>query len=221
MKLRMFLALAVSACGFGAGAQAQTNPHPAAPVATPAVAGASAVSSTRKVTSADSTQGGAGQALRFESSWWSADIIRGADGPVLGTVGWFRDFDLEKLVQSSPRALAEARQFETNNFRGSVVSAIGATTLAIGVVDTIPRNNNPGPEVETHPSCAPDASKAQRPKLLGKNIPTELTGWIVNAASIQVRLPTFVFAISPKPFVVLPSRNGLSIGEEKCAPWRS
>ena len=142
MKLRMFLALAAGACGFRAGAQAQTNPHPAAPVATPAVAGASAVSSTRKVTSADSTQSSAGQALRFESSWGSADIIRGADGPVLGTVGWFRDFDVEKLVQSSPRALAEARQFETNNFRGSLVSAIGATTLAIGVVVAANSSNN-------------------------------------------------------------------------------
>ena len=146
MKLRMFLALAVSACGFGAGARAQTNSHPAAPVAapvaTPAGAGAGAVSSSRKVTSADSTQISAGQALRFESSWWSADIIRGADGPVLGTVGWFRDFDVEKLVQSSPRALAEARQFETNNFRGSLVSAIGATTLAIGVVVAANSSNN-------------------------------------------------------------------------------
>ena len=45
------------------------------------------------------------QALRFETHWGSADIIRGANGPVIGTVGWFGDFDVERLVASSPQAV--------------------------------------------------------------------------------------------------------------------
>src|SRR5437868_8431477 len=105
MKSRILLALFASASFFGVSAQARGQTK-------------------------DSTDHG----LRFESSWGSADIIRGADGPVVGRVGWFRDFDVEKLVESSPRAVAEARSFQTNNFRGSLVSAMGAATMAIGIV---------------------------------------------------------------------------------------
>jgi hypothetical protein len=90
----------------------------------------------------DSTRKSDAQALRFETSWGSADIIRGPDGPVLGTVGWFRGFDIEKLVESSPRAVTEARVFQTNNFRGSVVSAVGATTMAIGILVAGNNGNN-------------------------------------------------------------------------------
>src|SRR5207253_11385914 len=42
--------------------------------------------------------------------------------------------DDENLVESSPRGHAEARNFEARNFRGSLVSTIGAATLAIGIV---------------------------------------------------------------------------------------
>jgi hypothetical protein len=142
MKLNFFLALALSACGFGVRAQAQSSGHASAPVAAPAAAGTGAVAVSRKAATTDSVPAAAGQALRFESSWWSADIVRGADGPVVGTVGWFRDFDVEKLVQSSSRAVAEAKAFQTNNFRGSLVSTIGATTLAIGVVVAANGANN-------------------------------------------------------------------------------
>jgi hypothetical protein len=131
MRLRFSLALALSACGLGVSAQAQANDHPTKPVATSA---APSPSPSRTTVATDSTRAYNDQALRFQSSWGSADIIRGADGPVIGTVGWFRDFDLQKLVESSPRAVAEAREFQSNNFRGSLVSAIGATTLAVGVV---------------------------------------------------------------------------------------
>lgn len=84
--------------------------------------------------SSDSTSGYDGRALRFESYWGSAKIIRGADGPVVGTAGWFRGFDVEKVVASSPPALAEARVFKTNNFRGSLVGSIGALATVVGVV---------------------------------------------------------------------------------------
>jgi hypothetical protein len=90
----------------------------------------------------DSTRTYATGALRFESSWGNVSIIRGADGPVIGNLGWFREFDLEQLLARSPSAVADARVFETNNFRGSVVTAIGATTTLIGVIVAANSSNN-------------------------------------------------------------------------------
>lgn len=74
------------------------------------------------------------QALRFESYWGNAKIIRGADGPVVGTAGWFRSFDVEQVVAASSAARAEARVFKSNNFRGSAVGVIGAVATVVGVV---------------------------------------------------------------------------------------
>jgi hypothetical protein len=90
----------------------------------------------------DSTRGYDGQALRFESSWGNVKVIRGADGPVVGNIGWFRSFDVEKLVAASPSARAEARVYKTNNFRGSVVTTVGALAAAIGIVVVANSSNN-------------------------------------------------------------------------------
>lgn len=90
----------------------------------------------------DSTRGHGGQSLRYESNWGNGKIIRGADGPLVGTVGWFRSFDVEKLVAASPSAQAEARVFKTNNLRGSVVGSIGAAATVIGVVVAANNSNN-------------------------------------------------------------------------------
>jgi hypothetical protein len=92
--------------------------------------------------SSDSARAYNGQALRYESYWGNATIIRGADGPVVGTAGWFRSFDVEKLVAVSPSAQAEARRYNTNNFRGSIVGSIGAAATLIGVVVTANSSNN-------------------------------------------------------------------------------
>ena len=119
MKSRFFWALSMSALVLGAAAGAQTAGHEAPPAV-----------------SYDS------QALRFESRWGSADIVRGSSGALVGTVGWFRDFDVEKLVESSPRAVTEAREFKTNNFRGSVASSLGALALVTGVVVASNSSNN-------------------------------------------------------------------------------
>jgi hypothetical protein len=81
------------------------------------------------------------RALRFESSWGKVRIIRGADGQLVGTGGWFRDIDLEKLVASSPSALSQARLYETNNFRGSLVGTLGAVTSVVGLVLTTNGSN--------------------------------------------------------------------------------
>jgi hypothetical protein len=90
----------------------------------------------------DSTRGYDGQALRYESYWGNATILRGADGPVVGTAGWFRSFDVEKLVAVSPSAQAEARRYNTSNYRGSIVGSIGAAATLIGVVVTANGSNN-------------------------------------------------------------------------------
>jgi len=142
MKSRFFWVLAVSAPLFAVSAQAQGNDHPTKSTASSAPAAGVSVSSSRVPNGGDSTRAGNNQPLRYESSWGNAAIIRGADGPVVGTVGWFRDFDVQKLVESSPRAVAEAKSFQTNNFRGSLVSALGATTVAIGIVVTANGSNN-------------------------------------------------------------------------------
>src|SRR6476619_617638 len=83
-----------------------------------------------------------GQALRYESSWGNARIIRGADGPLVGTAGWFRDFDVEKVVASSAPARAEARVYKANSFRASVVGPIGALATLAGIVITANGSSN-------------------------------------------------------------------------------
>src|SRR5215210_3452251 len=100
------------------------------------IAGASCVvlsGSNARAQSTDSTRR-YDQALRFESYWGNAKIIRGADGPVVGTAGWFRSFDVEQVVAASPAARAEARVFKSNNFQGSLVGTIGAAATLVGVV---------------------------------------------------------------------------------------
>jgi len=142
MKSTFYWALVSGAAVFGVSAQAQTADRPAAPIATATTTTGSAVGLARAASQADSSRAYASQSLRFQSSWGSADIIRGADGPTVGTVGWFRNFDVEKLVESSPRAVTEARVFEKNNFRGSLASALGATTVAIGILVAGNSSNN-------------------------------------------------------------------------------
>ncbi|HMI55059.1 MAG TPA: hypothetical protein VK494_02630 [Gemmatimonadaceae bacterium] len=140
MKSRFFWALYIGASAIGATTGAQTTGHATRPVSAPAIG--TSVASPRASQKADSVRSYDTQALRFEARWGSADIIRGADGPTIGTVGLFRSFELEKLVESSPHAVAEARAFERDNFAGSVVGALGAVTLGIGAIVTSNSSNN-------------------------------------------------------------------------------
>jgi len=140
MKSRIFQALVIGASVIGATAGAQTTGHAAPPVAT-SESGAAGLS-VRRAPVSDSSRSYDAQALRFETHWGSADIIRGADGRAIGTVGWFRDFDVEKLVASSPQAVTEVRAFETNSFRGSLVGGLGALTLVVGALVTANSSNN-------------------------------------------------------------------------------
>jgi hypothetical protein len=90
----------------------------------------------------DSARNYDARALRFESSLGNVRIIRGADGQLVGKGGWFRDIELEKLVASSPNALAQARLYERNNFRGSLVGTVGAVTSVVGLVLTTNSSNS-------------------------------------------------------------------------------
>jgi len=119
-----------------AGAQARNKEEPGSDPVSASSAGVAAERAT------DSTRSYATGALRFESNWGNVSIIRGADGPIVGSLGWFRDFDLAQLLASSPSAVADARVFETNNFRGSAVGAIGATTALIGIIVAANSSNN-------------------------------------------------------------------------------
>jgi hypothetical protein len=139
MKSILFRALLVGASVSAAVAGAQTIPRVAPPAAT---SEAGSAGGARTLQAGDSSRGYDAQALRFESRWGSADIVRGSGGTVIGTVGWFRDFDVEKLVESSPHAVTEARAFKTNNFRGSLVGGLGALTLVTGAILTANSSNN-------------------------------------------------------------------------------
>ena len=139
MKSRILSALLIGALVSVATAGAQTISHAAPPVASQ---GSGSIASGRATAATDSSHSYDAQALRFETHWGSADIIRGVNGPVIGTVGWFRDFDVEKLVAPSPQAAQEARVFKSNNFRGSLIGGLGALTLVVGAVVTANSSNN-------------------------------------------------------------------------------
>jgi hypothetical protein len=139
MNSRVFWAMTLGVAllsGAKAGAQSKNKGETASG---PAAVSAAATTGDRAT---DSTRTYVASALRFETNWGNVNLIRGADGPIVGTLGWFRDFDLTQVLASSPSAVADARVFETNNFRGSVAGAIGATTTLIGVVVAANKSNN-------------------------------------------------------------------------------
>jgi hypothetical protein len=137
MKSRIMLALATSALAAGS-LTAQSTGHSSATTRNQTSVPTQPALSART----DSATAYDSQALRFESTWGSADIMRGAKGEVVGTVGWFRSFDIEKLVQSSPEAAAAAKEFRVSNYRGSLVSSIGAGLVAAGLIVAGNNSNN-------------------------------------------------------------------------------
>ena len=145
MTLRFFLALLTAAsilsvAPTSADAQSTSGENPRVVPG----AGASNVPSApeREAAKTDSAHSYDARALRFESSWGNVRLIRGADGQLAGTGGWFRDIELEKLVAISPAAVAQARLYEENNFRGSLVETVGALTTVLGLVLTANSSNS-------------------------------------------------------------------------------
>ena len=139
MKSRFIAALVASAMLFCSPILAQTNKT--APAVAPSK-GPAPVTSSRAAVPADSTHTYDAAALRYESRWGTADIKRGTTGAPMGTVGWFRGIDVEQLVAASPRAIAEARSFKTDNFRGSLATSVGALTFLGGWVVASNSSNN-------------------------------------------------------------------------------
>jgi hypothetical protein len=142
MTSRFFLALITGASilnGAHASADAQTAGENtrAVPVAAPNVPNAP----ERLAAATDSARSYDARALRFESSWGNVRIIRGADGELVATSGWFRNIELEKLVAASPTAVSQARLYEKNNFRGTLVGTVGAVTSVVGLVLTTNSSN--------------------------------------------------------------------------------
>ena len=92
--------------------------------------------------SADSASSYDSQALRLESHWGEYRVIRGAKGPIVGTVGPVRSFDVAQLVARSPVAAAEARVFQANRLPASIVGIAGALSFVTGVVVASNSSNN-------------------------------------------------------------------------------
>jgi hypothetical protein len=147
MTSRVFLALVAGASILNgvltsAGAQSTAGENTrAVPVAAPNVPNAA----EHVAAATDSTRSYDARALRFESSWGNVRIIRGADGELVGTSGWFRNIELEKLVATSQTAVSQARLYEKNNFRGSLVGTVGAVTSVVGLMLTNSSNSAASP----------------------------------------------------------------------------
>jgi hypothetical protein len=104
--------------------------------------GSTAVAPSRATSSADSSHDYDAKALRFETNWGNVKIIRGVDGALLGTGGWFRDPGLTELFAASPRALTELKDYQRNNFRGSLIGGVGAAATVAGIVVAANSANN-------------------------------------------------------------------------------
>ncbi len=134
MKSRIFWALLIGAPVVTIAAVAGAQVTEVEPIKAPAVSATHASNLIGDTTPSDSARAYDARALRFETNWGNVRIIRGATGTVVGTSGWFRDYDLEKLLAASPRAVTEVHDYETQNFRGSLVGGLGALTSIVGIV---------------------------------------------------------------------------------------
>ena len=144
MDSRFFLALVAGATILNGGlvpADAQSSGAENSRAVPGAEASNVPHASQRPAAGTDSAYSYDSRALRFESSWGNVRIIRGANGQLVGTSGWFRDVELDKLVAASPTAVAQARLFEKNNFRGSLVGTVGALATVAGLVLTTNGSN--------------------------------------------------------------------------------
>ncbi|HWL40865.1 MAG TPA: hypothetical protein VNO75_11565 [Gemmatimonadaceae bacterium] len=82
------------------------------------------------------------RALRLESHWGRFQIVRGADGPIVGTAGVFRTADVEKIVAGSARAETEAKIFKASHRSGAIASTLGVLTFAGGLIASTNNSNS-------------------------------------------------------------------------------
>jgi hypothetical protein len=74
------------------------------------------------------------RALRLESSWGHARILRGVDGLVVGRTGIFNTVNVEQIVAGSSRAETEAKLFRASHRPGALAAAVGAVTFTVGLI---------------------------------------------------------------------------------------
>ena len=72
-------------------------------------------------------------ALRLETNLGDVRIVRGTEGPVVGKIGVFRGDDVTQVVAASPNAVAEAREFQRNYRRGTIMLGLGLISLGASV----------------------------------------------------------------------------------------
>lgn len=72
-------------------------------------------------------------ALRLDANFGDVSIVRGIDGKLVGKVGVFRGIDVAKVVQASPGAVGEAREFQRNYRPGNIALGLGLMTMGATV----------------------------------------------------------------------------------------
>ena len=68
-------------------------------------------------------------ALRLDASFGDVSIVRGVDGQLVGKIGVFRGIDVAKVVETSPKAVSEAKEFQRNYRPGHIALALGFITM--------------------------------------------------------------------------------------------
>jgi hypothetical protein len=71
-------------------------------------------------------------ALRLEDHF-GVQIVRGAEGVVVGKVGVFRGIDVSAVVSASPNAVAEAKIFQHDYTPGMLVASLGIASLGAAI----------------------------------------------------------------------------------------
>ncbi|MFN2637020.1 MAG: hypothetical protein ABR585_08340 [Gemmatimonadaceae bacterium] len=64
-------------------------------------------------------------ALRVESHFGDARLVRGEQGILVGKLGNFRVIDLASIVKSSPNAVVEAKKFQKDYLPGAMFAGLG------------------------------------------------------------------------------------------------
>lgn len=139
---KVMLALCVASFMFSGAtsATAQAGNGPLTPVAS--TPGDAASRAAREIGTMDTAATYDSRALRIELQWGDLRVVRGARGPVVGNVGLFRSFNVEKLVAGSSQAEAEARLFRGHHRPGAIAGALGALTFGVGLALSTNSSNN-------------------------------------------------------------------------------
>jgi hypothetical protein len=73
------------------------------------------------------------KALRLEGNFGEVTIVRGVEGTLIGKIGVFRGVDVAKVVEASPNAVTEAREFQRNYRPGTIALGLGLISLGASV----------------------------------------------------------------------------------------